>query len=268
MHSRSVSALTLSIWLVAAPASALDISVGGVDIGADVDIGGGGVSVGVDVDVDGVGGANVGGSVGSGGVSVDVDVDGVGGVNVGGAAGPGTAAADTDVGGTTGPETGGTAAGGVDTPNNTTASTGGPSPRREAQAPGRPSAKAAVKPVKPLRSVGRAIALPPLLRPTGEDRSWRRAFGYPAGPFVALKAKAGVLPEVVRSCRSAIASAARPLGATRVEAVSAGKQRRVGELVYAPVDVRIQYARQGSREIRQAKVSCRINAAGQVVAVR
>ncbi len=64
MRNRSVSALALSIWLVAAPASALDIGIGGVDIGADVDIGGGGVSVGVDVDVDGVGGANVNGSVG------------------------------------------------------------------------------------------------------------------------------------------------------------------------------------------------------------
>jgi len=266
MRHGFVPAFAISLWLVAGPAGALDVGVGGVSVGADVDVGGGGVSVGIDADVGGVAGADVGASVGSGGASVDVDVDGVGGASVGGTTGSGTTTGGTTTagtGGTAGPATGGTEAG-VNAPGATPGVAG---PKSATQAPERPGAKAAVKSVRPVHSIARAITLPPLLRPAGGDRSRRGEFGYPARRF-ALNAKAGVLPAVVRTCRTAIASAARPLGATKVEAVSAGRQRRIGSLVYAPIDVRIQYARQGGREIRQAKVSCRLNASGRVVAVR
>jgi hypothetical protein len=264
MSRRAIAAFTVCIWFAANPASALDVSVGGVDVGADVDVGGNGVSV--DVDVDGAGGADVGVSAGSGGASVDVDVDvdRGGGTGVGGPAGSG-AAAGADVGGTQGPATAGpSTTGAVGTPSAT--GTGGP--KTETPVSGSSGVKTVVKPAKQARSTPRTISLPPLLMPTRGERPALGTLGYPPRPVTALRARVGVLPALVRTCRTAIASSASRLGATKVEAVSAGRQRQMGELVHAPLYVRIQYARQGGPEIRQAKVSCRVNTAGQVVAVR
>ncbi|MDX8492285.1 hypothetical protein RFN29_11900 [Mesorhizobium sp. VK22B] len=62
-------------------------------------------------------------------------------------------------------------------------------------------------------------------------------------------------------------AAAKPLGAVRVYAASAGSLRQGRGGLNAPIEVRIDYERQGGIEVRQARVGCRLNAAGMVVAV-
>jgi hypothetical protein len=94
--------------------------------------------------------------------------------------------------------------------------------------------------------------------------------GYPIPRLqVPLTAIPGTPPAVVRVCRQAIMSAATPLGALRVHVISAGplRRHRRGTLT-APIEVRIDYARQGGIEVRQARIGCRLDAAGRVVAVK
>ena len=278
MRGHCVSVLAFSMCMLAVPASALDVSVDAGDVGLDasVSVGSDGVSVDVDADVGGAGSVDAGVSAGPGGTSVDVDAD-VGGTGVGASVGGGGTSVDansddaevsgtsstgeTEVGGTVeGPSTAGSAA----TPGTVDASTapqGGTVGRST-------SAKAVTKPVKAVKSARHAITLPPILRPQGGERVPRNAFGYPLPPLAALKTKPGVSPALVRTCRSAITSAARPLGAIRVEVASAGMSRTLGKQVSAPLSVRIRYARRGGIETRQANVSCRVNANGQVIAVR
>jgi hypothetical protein len=136
--------------------------------------------------------------------------------------------------------------------------------------PGDPSVgSAGITPAIAKAKAARLFAfLPRALRPseTGRDVLAPITNGYPLG--LSLKAKPGIPPAVVLACRTAIASAAKPLGAVRVHAVSAGplRQRRRGALT-ARIEVRIHYARQGGIEVRQARVGCRLDAAGRVTAV-
>jgi len=113
------------------------------------------------------------------------------------------------------------------------------------------------------------VDLPSTLVPSRLDHSesGRVTEGYPFGPQTSLKAKPGTPPAVVGACRGAILSAATPLGAVRVSAVSAGPLRQRRGALAAPIQVRITYARHGSIEVRQAKVSCRLDAFGSVTAV-
>jgi len=54
-----------------------------------------------------------------------------------------------------------------------------------------------------------------------------------------------------------------------VDAASAGPARRDGgDVLVAPVAVRIIYARQGGNEVRQSLVACRVTARGRVIALR
>ena len=59
-------------------------------------------------------------------------------------------------------------------------------------------------------------------------------------------------------------SLALPLGAERVQVTSARPVRRRGEGLSAPIDVSIQYP----REIRRARINCRLNSMGVVTALR
>ncbi|WP_176480286.1 hypothetical protein [Mesorhizobium sp. WSM3859] len=114
-----------------------------------------------------------------------------------------------------------------------------------------------------------AISLPSVLKPssTGGGELGRFTAGYPFAPLVSLKATPGTPPKVVSACRVAIASAATPLGAVRVYAVSAGPMRQRKAGLAAPIEVRINYALRGGIQVRQAKVLCRLDAAGKVIAV-
>jgi hypothetical protein len=237
-------AAALTIGIAIGPASALDTGIGGKvgGVGAGVSAGSQGGSVGVGASVGGLGvGAGV--SAGSQGASVGVgtSVDGVGGANVGASVGAGVS-----------PSTGIGVGDDPSAENGTATAPGGPAAVTTATA----SAKTGKQ----------SIALPPALRPSkaGEGDSTK---GYPFGSLRPLKAKPGTPAAVVRACRAAIMSAATPLGAVRVHAVSAGALRQRRGALTAPIEVRIDYARQGGIEVRRARVGCRLDAAGRVTAV-
>jgi hypothetical protein len=84
-----------------------------------------------------------------------------------------------------------------------------------------------------------------------------------------LPFRPGTPVEIVSACRDTIIAAARPHGVLHVDAASAGllEQGRNGEMV-APIDVRIVYAREGGSELKQSRVTCRLNAQGRVVGLR
>lgn len=231
-------AVALIVGVATGPASALDVGaggkVGGLGVGAGVSAGRQGVSVGVGASVDGVGGTSVGASVGTdnGALGVGIDAGGnvgstSGGVSTG-TGNPSAAAADTS---------------------------GSPAPDNTA--------------VVSTNSATRAIDLPSTLKPSkaGRGELGRIITGYPFGALASLKTKPGTTPAVVSACRAAIVSAATPLGALRVSAVSAGPMRQRHAALMAPIEVRIQYARQGKIQVRQARVICRLDAAGKVTAV-
>jgi hypothetical protein len=75
--------------------------------------------------------------------------------------------------------------------------------------------------------------------------------------------KPGTPDAVVRVCQQAIFLAAKPLGAVGVQAASAGPAHRQRNGLTAPLSVRIDYG----KGVRQAKVGCRLDARGRVIAV-
>lgn len=246
---RKYLACALTIAVAIGPASALDAglggNVGGVGVSAGLGVGSNGASVGVGASVGGIGGANVGGSVGTGSLGANVGAS----TNLGGVSG----GVSTGLGAPSGTTSGGTALGGTTGPASVEA--------------GKKTAALVMN-----KGAQHAIVLPRNLRPSknGRDMFGRATTGYPMLRLqVPLTAIPGTPPAVVRVCRQAIMSAATPLGALRVHVVSAGplRRHRRGALT-APIEVRIDYARQGGIEVRQARVGCRLDAAGKVVAVK
>ncbi|MDX8440854.1 hypothetical protein [Mesorhizobium australafricanum] len=231
-------AAALTIGITIGPASALEAGLGGkaggIGVGAGLSAGSQGESVGVGSSVDGAGGANVGASVGNGTIDAGVSASG----NVGNTSG--------------GPSTG------IGVGEDPAAENG------SVTAPGSPAA-ATTAPAS-ARTAGQSIALPPVLKPSRSGSGWVTK-GYPFGSLAPVKAKPGTPAAVVRACRAAIMSAATPLGAVRVNAVSAGALRQRRGALTAPIQVRIDYARQGGIEVRQARVGCRLDAAGRVTAI-
>jgi hypothetical protein len=87
------------------------------------------------------------------------------------------------------------------------------------------------------------------------------------------KARVGHVAEAsalqVERCRNQLTSSSRPLGAIAVEARGAGPEVRGRDgIVSIPLDARIEYARNGTREVKQARVTCQVTRDGQVVAFR
>ena len=118
--------------------------------------------------------------------------------------------------------------------------------------------------VSPRKGAAQTILLPVTLMPdAGHGNSW---IGTDKS-LTSFRKKPGTPPSIVRACRKAISSAARPFGAVRVSAVSAGPVDQGRDGVTAPIEVRIIYARQGKIEVRQAQVGCRLDALGGVAAV-
>lgn len=80
----------------------------------------------------------------------------------------------------------------------------------------------------------------------------------------------GSIPvQIVGMCRNSIIRAAVPYGAVRVDAASAGQLNRTrGGGLVAPIEVRVAYTRATAHQIRQSRISCRLNAAGAVVGLR
>ena len=240
-------AAALTIGIATGPASALDAGlggkVGGLGVSAGVSAGSQGASVGVGASVGGVGGANVGASVDAGSGSVNA------GVSAGGNVGTSSGGLSTGVGLGAAPSA----------ENGSATAPGG----QAAAATGTGSATTATAFTKTTRQ---SIVLPPVLRPS-EDGQGDLARGYPFGSLEGLTAKPGTPAAVVQACRAAITAAAKPLGAVRVRAVSAGVLHRRGGALTAPILVRIDYAGRGGIEVRQAQVGCRLDEAGRVTAV-
>jgi hypothetical protein len=101
-------------------------------------------------------------------------------------------------------------------------------------------------------------------RPAHERGEW----AYPVRLPMSLVAVPGTPNNVVRACRQAIASSAGILGAVRVQAASAGRLlRHRGGALTAPLAVRIDYADEGGVQVRQARIRCRLDPSGTVIAV-
>ena len=150
---------------------------------------------------------------------------------------------------------GGLSAGGGGVASSATGAAGA-SPAVAPRSTGRPRRLA----VPRLTAVRQSIALPPTLLPS----SSRGSDHAPAA--TAFEGIPGTPAAVVRACRDAVGSAAAPFGVLSVRARSAGSLRRLSRgAISAPVQVRIQYARQGGPEIRQARIRCHLDASGKVI---
>ena len=261
-------------------------NAGGVGIGGGASAGSQGAAAGAGVSVGGIGGVAAGASAGNGslGAGVDGNAGGVGvrggvsagsqgtsagagasvgGIGAGASVGNGGSAAPSGAAsaGASGSSAGSTAAASGNTAGVASGARGTATRAKEA---GGSIASTVKRP-----TLSRRAFLPCSLQPSGcgQDKA-QRTVGYSRQFPALLKAVRGTPPAVVRACQNAILSAARPLGAVRVKAASAGtlsRQRR-GTLT-APIAVRIDYASQGGIEVRQAKVTCRLDAAGKVIAV-
>ena len=81
--------------------------------------------------------------------------------------------------------------------------------------------------------------------------------------------KDGTPLKVVRACRESIIAAAAPYGVIYVNAASAGRPRRGARgTLAAPIEVRVIYSRQGGHELRHARITCRLDSAGTVIALK
>ena len=103
--------------------------------------------------------------------------------------------------------------------------------------------------------------MPMVILPRSLGGRGTSAQGYP--PLPKLTRKPGTSNAVVRVCQQAIFSAAKPLGAVGVQAASAGPVQRQRHGLTAPLSVRINYG----KEVRQAQISCRLDAKGRVIRV-
>jgi hypothetical protein len=80
---------------------------------------------------------------------------------------------------------------------------------------------------------------------------------------------AGASALQLESCRNELASTSRPLGAVAVQVRGAGpKVRGRDGVVFIPLKARIEYARNGTRQVKQAQVTCQVTRNGQVAAFR
>ncbi|RUZ01060.1 hypothetical protein EN974_07710 [Mesorhizobium sp. M7A.F.Ca.CA.001.12.2.1] len=105
---------------------------------------------------------------------------------------------------------------------------------------------------------GQSLDLPAALQPPGDSKTQSTVSRTEALP--------GVPDKVVRACHDAIESAAAPLGATSVRVTSAGFVHQLSRAtISAPIEVSIDYARQGSVETRQAAIQCELDATGSVI---
>ena len=71
--------------------------------------------------------------------------------------------------------------------------------------------------------------------------------------------------DFVEACRAMVEKSAQEQGAARVEAISAGPQRRVGDGYVAPVQFRILYPGLLRSQVRQARLNFKVDREGKVV---
>jgi len=71
--------------------------------------------------------------------------------------------------------------------------------------------------------------------------------------------------DFVEACRAMVEKAAQEQGAARVEAVSAGPQRRTRDGFVAPVQFRILYPGFLRSQVRQSRLNCKTDREGKVI---
>ena len=71
--------------------------------------------------------------------------------------------------------------------------------------------------------------------------------------------------DLVEACRAMVEKSAQEQGAARVEAVSAGPQRRTRDGYVAPVQFRILYPGFLRSQVRQSRLNCKTDREGKVV---
>jgi hypothetical protein len=109
---------------------------------------------------------------------------------------------------------------------------------------------------QPTRRISRAP-----LRPAPRSKAQPQAQAQTQAP----RAGSGV----VERCKASLALNARALGSVAVNVKEAGRETRArGGSVDLPVVARIEYVREGRKQVRQARVTCKINPEGRVVAFR
>jgi len=106
-----------------------------------------------------------------------------------------------------------------------------------------------------------------------ETRPRTRLRTLPRDVGVRPQGRAGHVPGAsalhIESCRNELASTSRPLGAVAVQVRGAGPEVRGRNGVMSiPLDARIEYARNGTRQVKQAHVTCQVTRNGQVAAFR
>lgn len=266
--------VAISGMILIEPAAALDLGIGAnagrVSTGTSIGVGRNGVSVGVGMSAGGSG-VNAGTTVGkdSAGASVGkVDT----GVSVG-----------KDKAGLSVGATGSSTAGGISVGAGSGIS-GGKAPGAKSGVASGATPNAARSTSSAAKALGGSIsatktkgtvpvaALAPTLLPKGAQPivelppSLRPAFGSGRSTADALATIEGTPSPVVRTCRDAIEAAATEFGDVHVQAKSAGTPRELaGGNLSAPLQVRVQYARPGGPEIRQARIKCQLDATGRVV---
>jgi hypothetical protein len=112
-------------------------------------------------------------------------------------------------------------------------------------------------------SANTAVRIVPRLGPVQGSPSVLQTLTRP------LPAVAAAPPQAVRACRDTIKAAAVPYRAKQVEAVGAGPASRTSRgITTVPINARVVYARGQISQVRQARITCRLNDRGIVVALR
>ena len=125
----------------------------------------------------------------------------------------------------------------------------------------------------PLGNMAGPAGPPPFLLGSWQGSSRKRAAFDPEATG-SVRDTASRAPEpptaldVVRRCRRAIVAAALPYPVARVDAIGAGPLAPVRNGYVAPIDFSIVYTNASARETREAKISCVLDRAGRVTAVR
>jgi hypothetical protein len=228
---------------------------GGVQAGAGATLGGTSASVGAGAAA-GAGGSGTGRSASSGGA--------VGGIGIGANASVGqTNGVGTGRGAAATGMVGGAVSGGVS--NVGIADGGRGASSRSGQGRSTASLGRAASFGRTADLAGEAISLPGRLLPVEIHES-----GSPAPRAASLRSVIPMRPAyrpILSACRAALAEAAQPYGATKVDVAVTGAPRKSSDGgLSAPVEARIVYSRSGRVQVRQARVTCQFDVGGQVVA--
>jgi hypothetical protein len=256
-------------------AGGLGANAGSVGASAQGNLGSGGLSAGAGVSSEG-NGASVTGNVGPSGLS--------GGL--GGNAGSAGATASASVGGQQGSNAGvGASLGGNGTSaagNTSSASSSGAGSEFSGAgslgasanagipsqgAPGQRPTAGSIASIAPAMSALGGVNFPESLWPYESGASgggWFRSIHL----LKPLRVRPGTPLTIVQSCRNALVSGASSYGATQVDVASSGRTARLKDgSLSAPIEAKIVFQRGNRVQVRQARITCRLDARGRMLAM-